>query len=234
MEEIFWHIKREEDQNLLEALYIDLLVKFAERKLSQKYKTILDVACGNGRLHKYLRELGYEVWGIDINDELLEKAKQKNKGFESYYIKADMRDFDLKREFDVVLSWFTSFGYFSDEENLKVLQNFKKHLRSDGILISDIPTETFLKRPPFVNVEETEYGVHVIYSWSEGIHRIFKDEIWKDGKKIAEREVKVRVYPIEVLKSILTSLGFEIMKVLERYSIRNLREGNCIILARKV
>ncbi len=123
MEDVLWHIRRGEEQNLLEALYIDLLIRFAEKMLNQKYKVILDVGCGNGRFHRYLREFGYEVWGIDVSDELLEEAKRRNEGFEKYYIKADMRNFDLGRRFDVVLSWFTSFGYFSDEENVKVLQN---------------------------------------------------------------------------------------------------------------
>jgi SAM-dependent methyltransferase len=50
-----------------------------------------------------------------------------------------MRKFDLKREFDVALSWFTSFGYFEDKENLIVLKNINKHLREKGLLLLDIP-----------------------------------------------------------------------------------------------
>ncbi len=89
-------------------------------------------------------------------------------------------------------------------------------------------------RPPFVRTEETEYGLHISYSWSNGVHRVFRDEIWKDGKKIVERDIKVRVYPISLLKKILSDLGFEVIKTFERYSIREFREGNCILLARKL
>jgi len=68
LEKIKWHITYREDRNELEAYYIYSLIKFVELKLKESYKTILDVACGNGRLHKFLRNYGLRFMeSIPIN-----------------------------------------------------------------------------------------------------------------------------------------------------------------------
>jgi len=138
IEKIKWHISYIESRSEIEAYYIYSLIKFVELKLKESYKSILDVACGNGRLHKFLRNYGFEVYGIDINKHLISLAKKENKGFENNYLIADMRDFGLKRKFDVCINWFSSFGYFDDKDNLKVLKNVSKHLRTNGIFILEV------------------------------------------------------------------------------------------------
>ena len=88
---LLWHLDFSEDQNWLGAEYITFLIKLAEKKLNKKYKKILDIPCGIGRHHKYLRDNGFEVFGVDVNENLIKNAKERNKGFESYYKVADMR-----------------------------------------------------------------------------------------------------------------------------------------------
>ncbi len=232
-EEILWHIHRDEEDNYLEALYIHSLIEFARKGTKEEYHQILDVGCGNGRIHPYLREFGYEVWGIDVNKELMELAKKRNKGYEKYYIVADMRNFSLNREFDIILCWFTTFGYFSDKENIRVLENFYKHCRRKGILILDIPTEDFLTRPLSANTHEFENFIHVSYSWTEGLYRIFLDEIWEGKKKIYERKVKVRIYPMKLMEKILKSAGFEVIGEFERRRLMKFRQGACVYLCVK-
>ncbi|MCD6457372.1 MAG: class I SAM-dependent methyltransferase [Thermoproteales archaeon] len=79
-----------------------------------------------GRHHKFLRENGFEIYGVDSSRELIRLAKEKNKNFENFYKVGDMRRIDYSAEFDVVLNWYTSFGYFSDKENKLVLENIYK------------------------------------------------------------------------------------------------------------
>ncbi|MGC8607489.1 MAG: class I SAM-dependent methyltransferase [Vulcanisaeta sp.] len=130
---------RNEEGNEREAFYVHSLVDFYGRKLNEKCRTILDIPCGHGRLHKYLRGYGYEVYGVDISTELIEIARSNHKDFEDHYFIGDMRNFRLGREVDVVLNWFTSFGYFDDEGNMEVLKNFRENLRDGGLLIIDFP-----------------------------------------------------------------------------------------------
>jgi SAM-dependent methyltransferase len=134
-----WHIRVKEKTSKNEALYIARIIKLFQRKLKKKHLSILDVACGNGRLHPFLRKKGFEVFGIDSSKELIEEARKKYPKFYDCYYQAEMRKFDLKRKFDVALSWFTSFGYFGDKENLRALKNISKHLRKNSLFLLDIP-----------------------------------------------------------------------------------------------
>jgi 2-polyprenyl-3-methyl-5-hydroxy-6-metoxy-1,4-benzoquinol methylase len=46
-----------------EGYYISRVIRLFERKLKEDYSSILDVACGNGRLHSFLRKNGFDVFG---------------------------------------------------------------------------------------------------------------------------------------------------------------------------
>ncbi len=45
----------DEARNEREAFYIHSLIEFYGGKLNEKYRVILDMPCGHGRLHRYLR-----------------------------------------------------------------------------------------------------------------------------------------------------------------------------------
>ena len=154
-DKVRWHIKEREKTSKEEAVYISQVINFLRKKLNEKYSSILDVACGNGRLHPYLRKFGFEVFGIDSSKELIKEVQRKFPKYSQNYKQADMRNFDLKKKFDIALSWFTSFGYFEDKENLIVLKNTNKHLREKGLLLLDIPnasvrTKEIQSRPIFL------------------------------------------------------------------------------------
>lgn len=51
---------------------------------------------------------------------------------------------DFKNKFDIVLLLFTSFGYFSDEENFRVLKNVYAALKPSGHFVLDVPNTEFL------------------------------------------------------------------------------------------
>src|SRR6185503_20035959 len=55
------------------------------------HAAFLDLACGSGRHSIYLASKGYEVTGIDLSDELIEKAKEHETGNLTFYVH-DMRN----------------------------------------------------------------------------------------------------------------------------------------------
>jgi ubiquinone/menaquinone biosynthesis C-methylase UbiE len=96
-------------------------------------KTILDVACGTGEHDKYL-SLSYEVDGVDINSDLVQVATGKNP--EGKYVCADMMSFHISKRYDAVLCLFSSIGYLKTIENVvTALDNFERHLATDGIVV---------------------------------------------------------------------------------------------------
>lgn len=105
------------------------------QSLNPKAQTILDVACGTAEHAKLLNEnYNYKVDGIDLDENLLEIARQKNPA--SRFEAADMTNFDLGRKYDIVMCLFSSIGYVKSLEKVrKTLQCFKGHLSPNGLII---------------------------------------------------------------------------------------------------
>jgi ubiquinone/menaquinone biosynthesis C-methylase UbiE len=105
------------------------------QKENPEAETILDVACGTGKHARILHEkFGYKITGVDLDENFVRLA-QKNFPEGKFY-QADMRDFSLDEQFDVVMCLFSSIGYVKETEDvIKTLQCFKRHLKKDGILI---------------------------------------------------------------------------------------------------
>ena len=115
-----------------EADFVDHIMK----KFSINGKNILDVACGTGTHAKLLKERGYSIEGLDINEEMLEVAKRKVKG--AKFLKGDMKDFKLNKKFDAVLCLFSGIAYNRNKTELqKTIHNFYSHLKGHGVLILD-------------------------------------------------------------------------------------------------
>jgi SAM-dependent methyltransferase len=234
-DKVRWHIKDREKTSKEEAVYISQVINFFRKKLNEKYSSILDVACGNGRLHPYLRKFGFEVFGIDSSKELIKEAQRKFPKYSQNYKQADMRNFDLKKKFDIALSWFTSFGYFEDKENLIVLKNINKHLREKGLLLLDIPN---------ASVRTKEIQSHPIFLLKQGnfleivnnkIEKIGRQKFWilkqtfylkrrKDFKFFKKETRKVRVYSLQEITELLKKANFKIVKVLDSMSFNSINE----------
>jgi SAM-dependent methyltransferase len=234
-DKVRWHIKDREKTSKEEAVYISQVINFFRKKLNEKYSSILDVACGNGRLHPYLRKFGFEVFGIDSSKELIKEAQRKFPKYSQNYKQADMRNFDLKKKFDIALSWFTSFGYFEDKENLIVLKNINKHLREKGLLLLDIPN---------ASVRTKEIQSHPIFMLKQGnfleivnnkIEKIGRQKFWilkqtfylkrrKDFKFFKKETRKVRLYSLQEITELLKKTNFKIVKVLDSMSFNSLNE----------
>ena len=94
---------------------------------------LLDVACGTGGHIEYLKA-HFEVEGLDIAEDLLEIARRQHPGIPFHH--ADMIDFNLDREFDVVTCLFSSIGYVKTLQNLgRAVTCMAGHLARGGLLI---------------------------------------------------------------------------------------------------
>ena len=95
--------------------------------------TLLDVACGTG-FHASLLSRHYQVEGLDLDAQMLKVARKKHPGIRFH--RGDMADFDLKRQYDVVVCLFSSIGYVRTSSRLqKSIRNMGKHLLPGGVLL---------------------------------------------------------------------------------------------------
>lgn len=101
--------------------------------------TVLDLGCGHGRIANRLAARGARVTGLDSSPLFLARAREQAAAQHAEtspeYIEGDMRALPFESgTFDVVISWFTSFGYFDDDANRLVLDETQRVLRPGGRL----------------------------------------------------------------------------------------------------
>jgi ubiquinone/menaquinone biosynthesis C-methylase UbiE len=107
-------------------------------QLIQKYKKtkgkqLLDVACGTG-FHASLLSKYYRVEGLDLDAKMLAVAKKKHPKIRFH--QGDMTDFDLGRQFDVIVCLFSSIGYVKTKPRLqKAIKTMSRHLLPGGVLL---------------------------------------------------------------------------------------------------
>lgn len=102
---------------------------------------VLDLCCGPGRHSVPFGKLSFNVTSVDLNTFLLQKAKNyaKDEGVEIEFVKKDMRKFFRKGYFNLVLSLYSSFGYFENRnDDLKVLNNIYLSLKKGGFVVLDL------------------------------------------------------------------------------------------------
>ena len=94
---------------------------------------LLDVACGTGGHFPHLRET-FTIEGLDLDPDMLAIARAKHPDIPLH--QGDMLDFDLGRQFDVVVSLFSSIGYARTPERMALaVRNMARHVRPGGVLL---------------------------------------------------------------------------------------------------
>jgi len=103
--------------------------------------SVLELGCGYGRITNRLAEKGAQVAGLDISPTLLEKAEADaaERGVNVEYVLGDMRSLPWRDRFDAAFLWYTTFGYFDDADNERVLLEAASSLRKGGRLLIDNP-----------------------------------------------------------------------------------------------
>ncbi len=98
---------------------------------------LLDAPCGYGRITARLAGAGTQVVGVDASAGFVGQARRaaRAQGLAADYVVGDLRCLPLQGPFDAVICWFTSFGYFDDDENRQVLAEFHRLLRPGGRLL---------------------------------------------------------------------------------------------------
>jgi SAM-dependent methyltransferase len=174
---------------------------------------VLDCPCGHGRIANGLAERGYRVTGIDYTPLFLEKARAdaESRGVDVQYAHGDMRELPWRDEFDALVNWFTSFGYFDDESNSKVLRGFHDALRPGGRLVMELqnPARLFRILLPATYLrrgDDLAVDVHDV-DWEAW--RIETERVLIRNGRARSTRFSVRIYSFPELRGELERAGFE-------------------------
>ncbi|MEO8402022.1 MAG: class I SAM-dependent methyltransferase [Gammaproteobacteria bacterium] len=88
--------------------------------------TILDLGCGTGEpIAQFFIEKGFKVTGVDGSHKMIELCKKRFPN--ERWIVSDMREINLKEQFDVILAWH-SFFYLDQNSQRKMFKIFESHM----------------------------------------------------------------------------------------------------------
>jgi SAM-dependent methyltransferase len=201
---------------------------------------ILDLGCGTGRHAIEFALRGFNVTGVDICDAYLKKAKlrAKQNKIKSTFLKCDMRKFCEPKKFDCVVNLGSSFGYFSDVEEKKVIENIYRSLKNGGIFVME---NFHLKDNKLKGKKERDWRKF------ENYYLLGALEISNDGKYEYNQAVRIegadhkeysfrfRLYSKKELVSLLKSIGFKSVKTYKDFSGDSFKEGGkkLVLVAKK-
>ncbi|MBX2851461.1 MAG: class I SAM-dependent methyltransferase [Phycisphaeraceae bacterium] len=149
--DIIYDVDTKKDTTFLEQCY----AQHASDGGKSKKLSILEPACGTGRLMTELATRGHRVAGVDLSKGMLDFARKrfKEKGVKGKLIQAPMQDFDLhnfpmkrrgsaaqtRKGFDLAHILVSSFKYLQTEQDAAdCLNAICDHLRVGGVLLLGI------------------------------------------------------------------------------------------------
>jgi SAM-dependent methyltransferase len=116
------------------------------KKYLDRKGTILDLCCGAGRASFPLSKRGFEVIGVDINEKLINVAREKGKNCPNvHFILSDVEKAELPENyFDYVLILHNSLEFIpTKKKRNNILRKLYQCLKKDGLLITTFHSAYF-------------------------------------------------------------------------------------------
>ncbi len=167
---------------------------------------VLDLCCGFGRHTLALCESGLDAVGIDLSPELLAHARG-TAGWallRGRLLRGDARALPFAdASFDSLVNLFSSFGYFGEEGDKRVLLEIARVLAPRGLLVLDLMNPAFVRARlvPFSRTERDGALLVETRSLAAGGRLVVKEvELQNESGRLRWRE-EVRLYePAEILR----------------------------------
>ncbi|MDY0383102.1 class I SAM-dependent methyltransferase [Trichlorobacter sp.] len=205
-----------------EAAYVHTIIQ----SCASGARSVLNLGCGSGRHDRCLAELGYEVTGVDISEEMLTAARNAaavNPGLK--YVHGDVRTVQLEKKFDVVISLFHVMSYQTTNADLMAaVATAADHMHSKSIFIFDCwYGPGVLTDRPTVRVKELEDEALAVTRIAQPVmhpsenvvdvnYRMFiKSKVNSEIHEICETH-KMRYLFVPEIQLLLTGAGLELSR----------------------
>jgi len=187
---------------------------------AKKGQKILEPLCGSGRFYVPFSKAGYDISGVDLSGEMLEKLRQKISG--AKVVQADLTEFVSEDRYDYIFIPSGSLSLFTDIYICKkILGKLKELLTPGGKLVFAV--ETIADQC----ADDEEYRMTVSVKTKEGFDLILKTrnhyeqesqtqfspgiyELY-NGKELLQREFmdfQTHLYVLGEMEGYLRDVGF--------------------------
>ena len=152
------------DINKKDELFFDMYVK--SQLIKSKKNKILEIGFGNGSFLEYGRKIGWEMYGTEVNLNLLESARQNNfTVFEgTNYEELNSNSFDCICAFDVL-------EHLDKDYLLRLFKNVLKLLKPGGLFIARFPNGD----SPFGLYNQNGDLTHISFLGTVAVESLCKD-----------------------------------------------------------
>jgi SAM-dependent methyltransferase len=224
-------------------------IEYSTNTIGSNTETILELACGTGRLMIPLIKAGHEADGVDISPEMLKICEDKliHENLCAGLYQQDIVNFKINKTYDTIFISGGSFCMISDvDEALVCLRSIITHLKPEGRLIMDLfnPLGSYKKEeagvPKVIRTAEdgktkmvctavTELDVHEQIMMGSYKYELFDNDVLQ---KELEDEFQMRWYGKYEFKLMLEKAGFVNINI-ESRSIMSSHSGTLVYHAQK-
>lgn len=187
---------------------------------SNDVKSVVDLACGTGKMTKFLVKNGFSVIGIDSSAQMLQQATANCRG--ATFVLQDMRKLSLTRKADMITVVNDGVNYLKQEQLVSFFQTVSQNLRDCGVFVFDVSS-------PYKLTEVL--GNNVFYYDSDGATLLWTNKCKSDSvtlsltlfEQVGENYVRndethvQYVHTQEQISSALKLAGFELLEVTADY-----------------
>lgn len=188
---------------------------------------VLDLCCGFGRHTIELSAKGFDMVGLDLSMVMLKKAlaDATARKLSIKFVHGDMRKLTFNSIFDAIYNVDTSFGYFDDLSNFKVLQGIARALKPGGVflletvnrdfIVNELPLRLWWKGTDCMLLEEIDLDP------LSGVLKIQRSFVFDASLKRApwEQKIQIRLYSVPEMRSLLSRAGFSVVELSGDYSL---------------
>lgn len=216
-------------------------VGFVARALAlQPGARVLDVPCGFGRHSGELARRGYAVVGVDLSPVMLGAARRRyRQNARLRFVRGDMRRLAYRAEFDGLICLFTSFGYFSERENVATLRRFASALKPGARLLIDHRNPHRDATLPVHSWRRAGRGHFVLATLTYDRKAATHESVWlflRPGRpRVIRKSFRIRLWTLAQWRRRLRAAGLRLVRAYADYQGRPYRRpsGRLLILGER-
>ena len=148
-------------------------IKQTLKKIIKAGMKVLDIGCGTGISSKFMGELGAEIIGVDISDELIKFAMNESAHQNVKYIVEDATQINLQMSFDAI-TIIDSMEHIPREKIEDFVKSVYRHASKKSIIYLNIPDGRYqryikMNHPEKHQIVDEDYDPDILISMFQKI-----------------------------------------------------------------